>query len=331
MSSLTKRNHYNPCFWTAYWNPRYYQDAIDGRTVRGSHRRQEIATLNLPANRIVKTTVENVHFEKALGIAEMTPEAMRSFYRRRFPAKYNEVSRQLEADNRVLEMDFENILEGLEATPAYRTLRELITGRPLLTLEDKSFLSCFIVIQALRSHEMMTAMISRFASLGMQKFEYFWVLKNAMATDLFDAPVSMIAFSHWLLYTSDEHVLPLCDSPVMIGPRSLMIPLSPRLLLEVDLTVRTSPRQWTIKGNIPSNKMREFRRRSIANSYRQILFHDENVLAQWQSTREFKSRVALIRDSKCYRHEIHGAAERVQWVLDGFAGPHTHRAVGRNT
>ncbi len=27
---LTKRNHYNPCFWTALWNESYYQQVVSG-------------------------------------------------------------------------------------------------------------------------------------------------------------------------------------------------------------------------------------------------------------------------------------------------------------
>ena len=330
LMSLTRRNHYNPCFWTALWNPSYYQDVIEERAKPGSHRCQEVATLNLPANRILKTTVEHVHVEKALGIAEMTPEAMMNFCRRRFPNKYDEFSRRLENYQEVLYMDFENILEGMEATPAYRVLRDLAAGKPLVRPVDKVVLSCFVVIHALRSHEVMTSMIAEFAGLGMQKFEYFWVLKNALGTNLLDVPATMLSFSHWTFYRADRHLLPLCDSPIMIGPRALMVPISPRLLLEIDLTVRTSPDQWTVKDKIPSNKQREFRRRSIANSYRQIVFHDEGVLADWQATREFQHRVESIRATESYRRGIEEAAGRVRWAVDGFPGPHIHQAIGRN-
>ena len=327
--SLTKRNHYNPCFWTALWNPSYYQAALEARTKPGSHRCQEIATLNLVANRILKTTVEHVHVEKALGIAEMTREAMLDFCKRRQPDLYDDFSRRMTDHPETLYLDFENILEGLESTLAYRTLRRVAIDQSLVSPLDKVHLACFVVIHALRSHEVMTSMISNFADLGMQKFEYFWVLKNALATNLLDRPVAMISFSHWTLYRADQHLLPLCDSPVMFGSRSLMVPLSPRLLLEIDLSVRTAPEQWAVRHGIPRNKQREFRRRSIDNSYRQIMFHDEQILRAWQARPEFRRRVEAIRDRQRYRHEIRKAAALVRWAADGFPGPHTHQTVGR--
>ena len=330
MSSFAKRNHYNPCFWTALWNPTHHQAVIEGRSRPGGHRSQSVATLNLPANRIIETTVEHVHLEKALGIAEMTPEAMLAFCKRRFPNKFEEFSRRLENRKEVLYMNFENILAGIEATQAYRVLRELALGQPMTKPIDKAFLSCFVVVHALRSHEVMTSMIAEFASLGMEKFEYFWMLKNALGTNLLNAPVGVLAFSHWTFFRTDQPVLPLCDSPIMIGPRTLMIPISPRILLEIDLTVRTAPEQWAVKDKIPSNKRREFMRRSIANSYRQIVFHDKDVLRAWQSTREFQNRVTTICTLESYRKEIDAAALRVRWALDGFPSPYTHEAVGRN-
>lgn len=71
---ITKRTHYNPCFWTAYWNPDYYQSAIQGLKVGQKPRDQMVYSLNIKANKILRTKVKSVHYEKNLGVAEITYE-----------------------------------------------------------------------------------------------------------------------------------------------------------------------------------------------------------------------------------------------------------------
>jgi hypothetical protein len=67
----------------------------------------------------------------------------------------------------------------------------------------------------------------------------------------------------------------------MMDRDSLMAPLSPRLLLEIDLNVRRPEQYRRIRDDIPGHKLGEFQRRSIANTFKEIIFHDPQILEQW--------------------------------------------------
>src|SRR5688500_4274646 len=102
-----ERNHYNPCFWTALWNVEYFRmcSAVEPP---GTARHQVLHALNLRADKILSISVERVHYDKHVGVAEITADSMRSFARRRFPDKYQDLSDYLERDPESVFMDFED-------------------------------------------------------------------------------------------------------------------------------------------------------------------------------------------------------------------------------
>lgn len=71
---VTKRTHFNPCFWTAYWNNSYYEKAVSAG-VKNNCRTQELFSLNIRAGKILPTTPEKSHYEKFLGLSEITEVA----------------------------------------------------------------------------------------------------------------------------------------------------------------------------------------------------------------------------------------------------------------
>jgi hypothetical protein len=46
----------------------------------------------------------------------------------------------------------------------------------------------------------------------------------------------------------------------MIDPDSIMVTLSPRLLLEIDLTVQSAEPSWIVREDLPETKFAEFRK-----------------------------------------------------------------------
>jgi hypothetical protein len=125
----------------------------------------------------------------------------------------------------------------------------------------------------------MTSMLDSTTPIGIEKWEYFWLLKNAWSHPLILARAGApLAMSQWTLYRTVDHRFPLCDSPVMIDRDTLMVVLSPRLLLEINLTTPCPEDHWTVQNGISTRKYREFRRRAIANSFKDILFHEPAVL-----------------------------------------------------
>lgn len=228
---FTKRNHYNPCFWTALWNIGYFEALVGGLENTSPARDQEVFALNVRANRIYATKVGKVHYDKNLGVAEITPVAMKRFCKRWFPNEYEGLSRYVEENPETLYMDFEDILEGIEEKGRYDCLIEAARVGGLSSTEHKGFITCILIIHAMRSHEMMASMLDLTGSFGLEKWEYFWLLKNAWGNPfvLARAATPLVA-AQWILYRTSDHRFPLCDSPVMIKRDTLMAVLSPRLL-----------------------------------------------------------------------------------------------------
>ena len=118
---VTKRNHYNPCFWTALWNVAYYHDFILTTALDAIARDQVVHVLNIKSQKVYPTTVERVHYDKNLGIAEITKCAAKEFVQRYHPDHYERFEADCEATSYPVYLDFENIFTGIEATPPYQT------------------------------------------------------------------------------------------------------------------------------------------------------------------------------------------------------------------
>jgi hypothetical protein len=292
---LTKRNHYNPCFWTAFWNRDYYDVSLQNASSDLDPRAQFVHALNVKSDKIHVTKVDNVHFDKNLGRAEITFEAAKSFCKRHHPDKYDDFCRQNSTDYPVY-IDFEQILTKLEQLPPYQVLLDVIKHRDLASTQEKAWLANFVFIQLLRSHAIMNSAIELNSQLGSERFEYFIMFKWLLSDPDFLYPaVNYLASSLWVLYRTDKNTFPLTDSPVLVHRQSIIIALSPRLLLEIFPQIRYGVKAWITKDHIESEKLAEFRQRTIGNTFREIIFSDKGMLEHWQATREFRQRVDAIK------------------------------------
>jgi hypothetical protein len=174
---ITKRNHYNPCFWTALWNLNYYEKSIAGDALGEPARKQVVHVLNAKSQKIYPATVERVHYDKNLGVAEISKSAAEDFVRRHHPDRYEQFISENEKASYPVYLDFENILSGIEATPAYQTLLKVATTQTVDNLNEKCYLASFVVLQNLRSHSMMNAMIDWHEEIGCEKFEHLVTLR----------------------------------------------------------------------------------------------------------------------------------------------------------
>lgn len=316
---FTKRNHYNPCVWTALWNTAYFETILSGTRSIAPPRKQVVFVLNVKSRALYESTVERVHLDQGLGVAEITPDAMKAFCRRWHPDRYDDMVEYVKQNPESLFMDFEDILQAVEQLPAYESLIEAARLGGISSPEHRGFLTCLLIIHAMRSHEMMQAMLDVTNSLGIAKWEYFWLLKNAWSDQALLVQATMpLACSRWTLYRTDIDRFPLCDSPVMIGEHTLMAVISPRLLLEVDLTLAGREDEWYVKEGISPSKFREFRRRAIKSSFKEIIFSNREELELWRNDPEFRSRVAMMSNSSEHKTAIADAAARVVWAVRGF-------------
>jgi hypothetical protein len=316
--NITKRNHYNPCFWTALWNPAYFRKAVacTHRTV--PPRQQVVHVLSVKSGEVRKSTVERVHYDKNLGVAEITREAALEFARRYHPDRYDEFLAQSANSTYPIFLDIEDFLSGIEKMPPYEVLMRVATTNQLSTADDMSNLAAFVVIQCLRSHAIMNSMIEWHAELGRPKFEHFVTLRWMLSdTSSLFALVLPLVCGKWRLYSAEADELPLCDSSVLVSEKGIMVALSPRLLLEIE------PGQELIVGDIPAAepiapaKRAEYQRRAIGGTFREIIGTEE-VLKEWAATSEFQSRMEFMRNIKGYNEQIFADGEREVWHLNAF-------------
>ena len=319
VSYFTKRNHYNPCFWTAFWNTEFFQAFLNGQEPAQTAREHEVLALTIRGDRIFRTKVKNIHYDKDLGVAEITPDGIRQFCQRWYPEKYDAISRDIDEHPESVFIDFEDILSAVERMDGYSSLLQAAKISGLSSDKHQGFLTCNLIMHAMRSHEMMTAMIDASSALGIPKWEYLWLLKNVWSNPLMLArAVTPLALAQWVFYRTPTSCFPLCDSPIMIEADSLMAILSPRLLLEINLNVSAAEDAWSVHDGISPNKHTEFQQRAIANTFKEIIFHDRDELERWRQSPAFRHRVKVLSDPTSSREAIKSAANRVMWALNGF-------------
>ena len=319
VNAFTRRNHYNPCFWTALWNEDYFSEYCSGATGRSSPRDQVVYALNLRAGKVLRTTVENVHYHKDLGVAEIDPESAKRFCARWYPEKYDSMVEYVTEHPERVYLDFEDILTGMESLLHYDSWMRSAKLGDLQSFEDKCFLAAALMIHTMRSYEYMSSAISRASEIGIDKWEYFWQLKNVWSNNEFLARATIVpALAQWTLWRTRNHSFPLCDSPVMIDRDSVMVTLSPRLLLEIDLTVPDPELPWIVHEDLPERKFAEFRKRCIDNSFKEIIFSDKQVLLDWLVSEELAARIAALKDPARNQEWMWESTLRTNYGLNGF-------------
>ena len=315
---ITKRNHYNPCFWTAYWNSSYYSKALKG-DISLDARKQVVFTLSVKANKILKIKVEDVHYEKSLGIAEMTPDAIKDFCKRNFPEKYESICKYVQDHPETLYLDFENFFSGVENTQIYRVLPTIISKQRVDTEEERTNLACFVYMHDFRCHATMTSLIQLSEEAGIKKFEYFWQLQNAWSdTDFLFSQVIPLIKSSWQIFRTEIDVFPLCDSPILGSDKDVLVALSPRLLLRIDITKKQENLPVVEPMPAPKELISEFRVRTISNTFREIIFSQRKTLQMWQETIAFKERYRLVRSIKSYNSLLIKEGMREIWHINAF-------------
>jgi hypothetical protein len=181
---FTKRNHHNPCMWTALWNVPYFEAVASSRKPTAPAREQVVFVLNVRSSKIYETAVERVHFDQDLGLAEVTTDSMKAFCRRWHPDKYDVMAAYVEEHPESLYLNFEDILQATAQIARYESLIEAARLGGISSPAHRAFLTCLLIIHAMRSYEMMRAMVDAVDSIGITKWEYFWGLKSAWSDPL---------------------------------------------------------------------------------------------------------------------------------------------------
>jgi len=289
---LTIKNHYIPCFWTAFWNSEYLEKTREKLLIDIKPRKVEVYSLNLKADCIFKNKTENVFFEKKAGTAELTRDNVLDYCRRTSPDKLDGLIEYFEKNSSDVLLDFENHFTEFENLWK-PTLQNVIINRKISNLEEKTYLSFFIFFQIIRNHNHLGQAVKHFQDKGMAKFEVFLNLKDTISNPkrLMELILPYLT-SEWKLYNTTEYNFPISDNPILIRPMHIIFPLAPDMLLEIDLKKKVSENNICINYNILSPlKYNEMKKRTIENSSREIVFCNKKLLEQMKKSSVYKKHL----------------------------------------
>jgi hypothetical protein len=73
-----------------------------------------------------------------------------------------------------------------------------------------------------------------------------------------------------------------------------------------------------VREDLPETKFAEFRKRSIDNAFKEIIFSDEQVLLDWLVSEELTARMAALKDPARNQECVRQSALRTNYGLSGF-------------
>lgn len=243
-------------------------------------REQVVFSLNIPSKKILQSKVENIFFEKRMGLADLNKQEVIEYFKR------NRVQHDESELNDGLIWDFENFFTMMD-TSSERILRKVISTGKIETLEEKAQLGWFIQTLQLRNYNTFNKILDTFDLFGRPKFEMLLNLKWTLSdTELMMKLTAPLLMGTWTLYRSKEFKFPICDNPIlMFGRTNFLLPISPKLLLRVEfnkpVNVNLAPPCYhkTLPLFFIYN---DFIHRIIRNAKRDIIFPEEKLLERIQ-------------------------------------------------
>ena len=294
---LTKKNHYNPCFWTAYWNFQYLLEKRKNKYFSQSVRDTVIYCLNLRSNKILHSKTEKVFYEKHAGLAKVSPEMARVFVKKNYPEDY-ENFHALEREE--ITIDFENIFTKMEE--GYKGILEKLiidNKKFIFNDESKTLFSMFILCQILRNPKSLNPMQNYLKKFGMEKFEVLLQIRNNLVEkNTLRTLLNPFLYSKWTTYILNKNIFPLSDTPILIKNHNIMIAVAPNIMIEMTINLRSNKVGNCItKNKISCLQYNRFLRRTILNADREIIFGDQKLLEKIQQKSDYKNRILKINGS----------------------------------
>lgn len=291
----TKRNHINPCFWTALWNETYFNNFVNGKNAKKA-RDQKVYTLDFRSPRILFKKVDDVHFVENLGLILADGyDLVRSIYifntdKVHF-SKSKEVVHISEIDlNAHYLLDVEKDFTLLEEFAGYKQVLKTAIKGIIDNEEDRIYLACFLIFHQLRSEKFITSLINEYKQMNNPKLEGFLKFRNIISNhkDIYNAVLPLI-HSRWTIIKTKDFMFPLSDNPIMKLNQTIWVVISPKHLLEID-TSKKYPGRVKYKEEINTFKYNTLRKTIINNTYREIIFTDIKKPKNWKKSAAYIQR-----------------------------------------
>ena len=260
-----------------------------------------------------------MHFHKGFGAAEISAESMLDWCKRWHPSEVAGLAEYLRSHPDPLYLDFEPTLHGLEQLQGYQAIMEVARNESILSAAHQGFLACGLMMHAMRSYEFSTSMLKVHQGKEPSKWQYLWLLKTAWANELVLArAVVPLVMGEWTLWSTGDSAFPLCDSPVVMHKDGLFAVISPRLLLEIDLTVPRPEGHWISRHDLPPEKLHVLRRGILSNTFKELIASDRVLAENWRSDPQCRKRISVLSTEDGREAAIAEAADRVIWGVMGF-------------
>ncbi|MBI2279198.1 MAG: DUF4238 domain-containing protein [Bacteroidetes bacterium] len=297
--SVTINNHYNPCFWTAFWNTSYLNQKRANKKPNKKPREQEIYSLNLKSGKLLPSKTQNVFYQKKANLASINQKEGLDYCKRTSTEMYDNIKSYYEEHpESSYFIDFENHFTAYENL--YKDhLENVITKQKIETIEEKTILSFFILIQIIRNHNHLKMAKNYFSINNQAYFEVLLDMRHTLSnSDRLMNLISPFVSSAWKLYKVNNEKFPLSDNPVLIRPFHILLPLAPDLLLEINLKRKVPDNKiCSLRKGISFFLYKEFKKRTIKNSSIEIVFGNRDLLEKWQKSKLFKKHQEHIINS----------------------------------
>jgi dimeric dUTPase (all-alpha-NTP-PPase superfamily) len=306
---ITKRNHYNPCFWTALWNEQYHELFVQNRRLPKA-REQKVFSLNIKSGKILNRAVNDVHFAKGLGLIKYDTSDLIALAKEHLPPnEYEQLAIDLKANQVKGYLDFENKWEFAEQHLGYPTLLEVARKGSVDNIDREQLIS-FIFFQKLRSPGYLNSMIEAAENIGSGKLEVFASIDNMLKDKAYISKFySEYDGAQWHIYRVSRPTFPLPDNPIFFSPKTVMVTLSPRLLLEINMKSRDSKQQHVLHDGVPTSKLAEYKKRCIYNTDREIIFGSKPILEEWRNSLDFVTMANKLKDARGYNRLVKEGGE----------------------
>lgn len=286
--NLTIRTHYNPCFWTAYWNFEYKKRKLKNYEHQEDVRRLKIYCLNLKGDKILSTITNEVFYKKNLGLIPIEKLVNLPGINYKLMDDYEENGTVFDNNDSQFIWDFENFFTNME--DSYRYLLEKFINEDFqITDRDKAELSFFILYQTLRHPNCLSQLQKTFEIDGYDKADLFNGIVNSItSSENLQKLIMPFCMPTWIIYKIQENTFPLSDNPILIDNQRLMVALAPNILLEFDMKENISKiHPCIIKSSITQNKIDEFFERMLASFTNEIVFGEKEILNKIKNSNKY--------------------------------------------
>ncbi len=272
-----KKNHFIPCYWTAYWNVEYL-NAKRKNEVTSSARNIKISCLNLKADKILNAKTEKVFIDKYRGLAILETNSDLKKIKNNFILHNNDEQFSNQSD--LLLLDFENHFTEYEniSKPA---LERAILSKKIKDIEDKTLLAQFFILQGIRNPLILDKRYNFLKKNGKNKVDLLLEVRDFFTNrEKLENIIVPLVFSRWVVYLIKGNKIPLPDKPILENKNNIFVTLAPDILLEIQLDRRTEDIA-SYYCKIPIFKYLKFKNRVMKNVNNEIV-GDEHLLKKWR-------------------------------------------------